>query len=288
MQYISLSYVFVLFLTAVLIAPITQGAYAQDGVLPDMPTPVEAMAEQGAQVRYLGREEGVDGWITILRGQEQYFYILPNGGFVMGLLFDEEGQAVTVEQVRRLQESSGGVLDMFAADKRESDPAPIDSAANNMFEFQTPAKTMFSQIEHSNWLALGQDGAPVIYSFLDPQCGHCHAFINEIKDEYIKQGRVQVRMIPVGFNDMSLAQAAFLLASPDAKEKFYEHLKGNAESLPAKNDFETRGVQRNMGLMGRWKFDVTPLSVYKTLSGEIKIIRGRAKDMEQILLDMRS
>lgn len=288
MQYLSVPYVFALFLAALLLVSTSQNVYAQNGVLPDMPTPVEAMAEQGAQVRYLGREEGVDGWITILRGQEQYFYILPNGGFVMGLLFDEEGEAITVEQVRRLQESSGGVLDMFAADKQQSDPAPIDNAAKNMFEFQTPAKTMFSHVERSNWITLGQDGAPIIYSFLDPQCGHCHTFIKEIKDDYIEKGRVQVRMIPVGFTDMSLAQAAFLLASPDAKERFYEHLDGDTSALPAKNNFETRGVQRNMSLMGRWKFDVTPLSVYKTLSGDIKIIRGGAKDMEQILLDMRS
>ena len=185
MKYLSLSYVFSLFLITLLLAPISQIANAQAGALPEMPTPVEVMAEQGAQVRYLGREEGVDGWITILRGQEQYFYILPNGGFVMGLLFDEDGQAVTVEQVRRLQESSGGVLDMFAADKQESNSMPIDDAEKNMIEFQTPATTMFSQVERSNWVALGKNGAPVIYSFLDPQCGHCHSFIQEIKNKYI-------------------------------------------------------------------------------------------------------
>ena len=97
---------------------------------------------------------------------------------------------------------------------------------------------------------------------------------------------MQVRIIPVGFQEGSLAQASFLLASPDAEQRFYKHLDGDKEALPAKSDVSTQAIMKNMALMQTWKFNVTPLTVYRSRTGEIKIVRGRAKDTQGLIADL--
>lgn len=254
--------------------------------LPPVPAAIQDLVDKGAQIRYLGKRNGLDGWITIFQGQEQYYYVTPDQkGFVMGVLFDADGNMATVDQVRDLQKQGGEILDMLAVapDKPKEEVTSVQDA----FKYKTPAERMFVDVENSNWVKLGKDGAPVIYSFVDPQCPHCHEFLKDLKTAYIDKGLIQVKIIPVGFRAETLAQAAFLLASPDAESKWYKHLDGS-EPLPAKTDISTQGVQKNLALMQAWKFTATPLSVYRSRGGEVKIIRGRAKDLAAVLADLPS
>jgi thiol:disulfide interchange protein DsbG len=135
---------------------------------------------------------------------------------------------------------------------------------------------------------LGSASAPLIYSFIDPQCPHCHDFIQKLRKDYIEKGALQVRIIPVGFIQGSPEQASLLLASPDAEQRFYKHLDGDKEALPAKESVSTQSVQKNMAVMQAWKFDVTPLTIYRSRSGEIKIIRGVPKDIPGMIAELPS
>jgi len=93
-------------------------AYAQnDTVLPKLPDPLQNLANEGAQVRFLGKDYGLEGWIAIKNGQEQYFYVVPSTGvFLTGILFDEKGKAVTIKQVQRLRSQTGSdLLDTLTA-----------------------------------------------------------------------------------------------------------------------------------------------------------------------------
>jgi len=102
----------VLFLLFIFALPVN--ALAQNSV-PTMPDALKVLEERGAQSRYLGKKHGLDGWITIFQGQEQYYYVTPDGaGFIMGLMFDKEGEMVTLQQVRELQKQGDGeLLDFF-------------------------------------------------------------------------------------------------------------------------------------------------------------------------------
>lgn len=267
-----------------------QKAMAQESI-PTMPDALQVLVDRGAQARYLGERHGMEGWITIFQGQEQYYYVTPNGeGFLMGLLFDKDGQMATINQVRDLQSQSGEVLDFLTVDKKidDQDLSTAIRETNEAFDYKTPAERMFAEVENSNWVQFGKTSAPVIYSFMDPQCQHCHQFMQDMKDSYIGKGLVQVRMIPVGFREETLAQAAFLLAAPDATERFYNHLDGDKSALPAKTGTSTQGIQKNLALMQQWKFDVTPMTIYRGKDGKVKIIRGRAQDMAAILADLPS
>lgn len=262
---------------------VTHEARAQDDN-PPIPGPVQKMVEQGAQIRYLGRSHGLDGWITMYNGTEQYFYVQPDGSaFVMGLLFDADGKSVTVKQVEELQKNDKNLVELLE-NNTQPDPAELSSDEK---EPQTTAEKMFQSVEKANWVVVGKSDAPVIYSFVDPQCPHCHNLMKDLREDYIEKGLIQARLIPVGFREETLAQAAYMLAAPDAANRFFAHLDGVETALPVDAGVSTTGVEQNVLTMHRWKFDVTPITVYRNKSGEIKIVRGRIKDIPALLDDLR-
>ncbi len=267
-------------------------AIAQDknAGIPDVPEALEGLVQRGAQIRYLGKEHGLEGWIAIYQGQEQYYYVTSDKkAFVTGLMFGADGRPITIEQVRDLQAQGGQVLDLLAepapSATGEASEKPLQSLAETM-KSQTPSERLFTDVENSNWIRLGSESAPVIYSFVDPQCPHCHAMMEEMRKDYIDKGLVQVRIMPVGFQQGSLAQAAFLLAAPNPAELFYKHLDGDTTALPAKSDISTQAIQKNMALMQAWKFNVTPLTIYRAKDGTVKIVRGKPKDIPALLADI--
>lgn len=266
-----------------------ESAHAQNNTaLPELPDPIQNLVAEGAQIRYLGRHHNMDGWITIKNGQEQYFYVNPDGqSFVMGLMFDNSGKVVTIEQVKNLRKREGDVLDLLTDDFGANSQQKVSEAANRM-EFKSPSEQLFYDIENSNWVPLGQQGAPILYSFVDPQCPHCHDMIEKMKSTYLDNGRVQMRIIPVGFREETRSQAAFLLATPNPQERWYKHLQGDENALPARSEINQQGVQRNLAIMQSWKLSVTPLSIYRAKDGSVKIIRGIPTDLNSLIEDLGS
>ena len=261
----------------------TMPAYAQDAV-PEVPEPIQNLVNEGAQIRYLGKDHGLDAWLTVKNGVEQYFYVMPDQkAFVMGVLFDDSGKLVTVKQVDRLREQGDDLLDSLA---EFPVPDPAEQSSEE-FEFKSPSEQMFADIQDSNWIPLGRPDAPVVYSFVDPQCPHCHAFVEELRTQkLLEDGKIQLRIIPVGFRDESQAQAAFLMASPDPQARWFKHMDGDETALPAKEEINRQGVQRNLSLMQAWKFDVTPLTVYRGRDGSVKIIRGKPQNLDAVIGDL--
>jgi len=258
--------------------------HAQEAV-PKLPAPIQTLVDEGAQIRFLGRDKGFDAWLTIKNGQEQYFYVKPDrSAFVMGVLFDETGEMITSDQVKRLQNSGGDLLDTLADGALITDGN--SRAAEQSFEFQSPSERLYYDIENSNWVPLGDTGAPVLYSFIDPQCPHCHSFIEDIRESHIDKGRVQVRMIPVGFRDETRAQSAFLMATPNPQERWFKHMDGDETALPAKSELNQQGVQRNLSVMQSWKLNVTPMIVYRAKDGSVKIVRGKPQNAESMIADI--
>lgn len=257
---------------------------AQD-TLPELPAPIQTLVDQGAQIRYLGRDQGLDGWVTIKNGQEQYFYVKPDrSAFLTGLLFGENGEVITIDQVQRLRAQGDTLLDTLAADVPDA-PASV-AASNADYDFKSPSEQLFSDIENSNWVPLGEIGAPVAYAFIDPQCPHCHAFIDALRKDYLAKGRIQLRLIPVGFKPETMAQAAFLIASPNPQERWFRHMDGDETALPAKGEINEQGVQRNLAIMQSWNFSATPMIVYRGKDESVKIVRGRPKDLQGFVADL--
>lgn len=262
------------------------GAWAAEGgAEPPLPDLLKTLQDQGGQVRYLGRHNGLDGWITVKNGQEQYFYAPEDGqSLLMGLLFDKDGKLVTVRQVQALQAKSGDVLNMFAEKLPEkADDAPPDHVKK---EFKTPSEQLFADVSAANWIALGKKDAPVIYSFIDTQCPHCRAYMKDIRKNYIDNGLVQVRIIPVGLNSATRNQGAVLLALPDPQVQWYKFLDGDDSALPVTPGINEQGVERNMAILQSWKFDATPITIYRAANGQVKIVQGRPRDIGALVRDL--
>ncbi len=272
-----------LMLIAAILVFVSPAAQAQEAV-PSLPEPIQNLVNEGAQIRYLGKDHGLDAWLTIKNGVEQYFYVMPDKkAFVMGVLFDDAGKLVTVKQVDRLRQKGDTLLDSLAEFPINEQPTQAEQ-----FDVKTPSEQMYSDLESSNWVALGNPNAPVVYSFIDPQCPHCHAFIQELRDgKMLEEGKIQLRMIPVGFRDQTQAQAAFLIASPDPQARWFKHMDGDEAALPAKQEINTQGVQRNLAVMQAWKFDVTPLIVYRAKNDSVKIVRGKPQNLESVITDLK-
>ena len=93
-------------------------------------------------------------------------------------------------------------------------------------------------------------------------------------------------MVPVGFKDETRAQAAFLIASPNPQERWFAHMDGDKDALPAKAEINQQGVQRNMAIMQSWKFDVTPMIAYRAKDQTIKLVRGTPTDIKAVIADL--
>ncbi|MGZ9108282.1 MAG: thioredoxin domain-containing protein [Micavibrio sp.] len=267
--------------------------FAQDpAASPTLPDTLQNLAAKGAQIRYLGREKGLDGWIAIHQGQEQYFYATPDREAVlMGLLFDKSGKMLTIRQVQNLQQGNDPTIESLML---ESEAAPADPLAAIQAQLQqeqektaTPSEKLFADIEASNWIRLGNEKAPVIYAFLDPQCPHCHDFMGDIRKDYLDAGLLQLRMIPVGFRDETKIQAALLLAAKNPQELWYRHLDGDEAALPVSSSVNRQAVELNMAMMQDWTLDATPIIVYRSGKGEVKIVRGRPRNPSDILTDLQ-
>lgn len=258
-------------------------AFAQDELLPTIPDPLKNLVNEGAQIRFLGRDENVEGWVVIKSGVEQYFYVLPSGAFLTGVLFDKEGHALTVQQVQRLRGQGDDLLDRLASEapNKPSEASPEKSK----YDFKTPAEQFFYDVENSNWIPFGKAGTPVFYTFVDPQCPHCHDMMKELKP-LLDEGKAQVRIIPIGFRPETEAQAAFLLAAPDPIDLWWRNLDGDTTALPAKTEINTQGVQRNLSIMQAWKLTGTPTLIYRAKDDSVKVIEGKPKNLETLINDL--
>lgn len=265
-------------------------AFAQQKA-PPLPAPLQTLAGQGAQLRYLGREGGMDGWIAIQNGQEQYFYVTPDQeSFILGLQFDKNGKVLTLQQVQKLQKESGAdVLDYLADGVK---PAPTATAAAPGGKaptdkaFKTPSEQLYADLESSNWIPLGNTSAPYIYMLVDPQCPYCKRFLEALRANYLNNNLVQVRVVPVGLTEDTLSQAAVLLAAPNPQEVLFRHLDGDETALPVSHGINLQGVQRNLSVMQSWKLNATPTTVYRAKDGTVKLVQGVAKDIRALVADV--
>lgn len=254
---------------------------------PPLPDALDNLVKKGAQVRYLGEEHGMDGWLMIKNGRPQYFYVAPDGQAILtGVMFDAKGENITARQLQALRGEQGGKsLDALTQ--------PGDSQSFEMPDVSQPesrSKQMYRAIKASNWFVLGQPDAPVVYAFIDPQCPHCHDFINALRNRgYFEGGRLQLRVVPVGvINQKSLYRAAYLLAAANPADRLLSHIDGDEDALPVQQDMNTQGVQRNMTVMKDWGLKSTPFIVYKDKGGEVRVIQGNPPDPSDFVSELPS
>lgn len=283
---------------------------------PPLPAPLLEQRERGAQVYYLGKFDTLEGWVMIRTGQPEFYYATPgNKAVVLGFLFDAAGKLQTGEQLKQVEAAmAAGTNGMVgpkttpapdtaakADDKADDKTAPKTETAvtppavteispplstANAAPQKTRADTLFEEVVGGSSAVLGNPNAPAFYAFIDTNCQHCQRFLRE-SEEALLQGRISVHVLPVAFDDKSLKQGAFVLASSDGTQRLLQYAKGKTDALPAPSGVDTKGVENNTKLMSQWNLDGTPIIFYKAgNTGEVKIIRGRPADINAAIADL--
>ena len=272
---------------------------------PDIPKPLQAAVNDGAQTYYLGEYNGLYGWVLIRQGRPEFFYQTKDGGaMVMGILFDGEGEMITAGQLAQLKANEGDSMFAMtggAASLVQPRPAPTPtpqpvivpeqsstvagSATSIVPPVLTRAQEMFVDLQSANWVTFGANGKHEIFAFIDPDCPHCQQFIKSIKP-LVDNGTLKVRALPIGIDPVSEQKAALMLAGSDPMNRFIRYMDGDASALQPPSNINVSAVQKNKSVLLRYNFDVTPIVVYRTNGDAIRIVRGRPQDMNTIIQDI--
>lgn len=292
------------FLVAMVAAAIFWGApthAATPPAEPALPAPLQKMKDEGVAMKYLGRDLGYDGWIAVENGQEQYFYVTPDGSaFFLGILFNKNGRAITYDQLLRLKGKNDPILQdlMNAPSQRLETTVPTTVSATPPSpdkSFDKPAATPTSAGERlladaagASGLTLGDPAstAPIIYSFIDPLCPHCKDMLKALTPA-VAAGKVRVRVIPVGaVAPDSRALAATLMADPDGAKRLMQIVAGDKAALTPAANASATAVDANLKLLTQWQFSATPVTVYRGRAGAVKLIEGAPKDVNALISDL--
>lgn len=272
---------------------------------PDIPAPLQAAVNEGAQTYYLGEFNGLYGWVLIRQGRPEFFYQTKDGGaMVMGILFDGEGEMITAGQLAQLKANEGDSMFAMtggAASLANPQPAPTltpqpaminepevittGNATSIVPPILTKAQEMFVDLQAANWVTFGPNGKHEIFAFLDPDCTHCQQFAKSIKP-LVDDGTLKVRVLPIGIDPVSEQKAAMMLAGSDPMNRFIRYADGDESALQPPANINVAAVQKNKEVLLRYNFDVTPIVVYRTNGQAIRIVRGRPQDMNTIIQDI--
>lgn len=256
---------------------------------PALPEPITQLRDQGAQIKYLGRDLGFDGWIAIKDGQEQYFYVTPDGSaFFLGVLFNKNGRAITFDQMKRLQGQDDPVFkDLMNAPSQKTENADLAELAAPKNRAEAPlAEQLMQDVETGHIFTLGLSSAPTVYMFIDPLCPHCKDMLKTMKPA-IDTGKVKVNIVLIGaLAPQSRSLARGILDSGNPGAALTAIVQGRGASVKLGTDAPDARLERNIDILKKWKFDATPVTVYRGRDGTVKLVQGAAANAEVILNDL--
>lgn len=284
---------FLIFIVALI--GINTPVFADALKIPPLPEPIATLQKDGAQLKYLGRDLGFDGWIAIKNGQEQYFYVTPDGSaFFLGVLFNKNGRAVTFDQMKRLQGVKDPVFDNLenAPSQAATSPpttipaVPATSVVSTVKTPISPAEQLMQDVMAGYSFTLGKNpNAPTLYMFTDPLCPHCKDMI-QMLNPALTRGDMTVKVLMVGALTPDSALLAAGLLSQNNPEEAYNALIYKNKN-PPNGDASDPRMAKNLDIMVKWKFTGTPVTVYRAKNGTIKILQGPPKSLDILLKDLR-
>jgi len=256
--------------------------------------------KMGAKLYYMGNRDGLDSWFVVKNEQVQIAYATPdNKGAVVGAMFGQDGENVTVLQVSTLIQTNPEVAALIEKIKKEqaaltpvgSPPAAdatTPSAPNGMaMASLSPGERLIHDLGNAATVVVGNPSSPEILMVMDPHCPHCQATWKLLHDAVIK-GSLHLRMIPIGAKDSDNERAAaILLTAADPLNTWDKYVAGDKSQLvgtptPAALD----AVRANHVVIDNWNIHDTPYLVYRAKDGKVKVILGEPDKVTLLLSDL--
>jgi thiol:disulfide interchange protein DsbG len=226
----------------------------------ELPDAIKALEAKGATVKgSFDAPGGLKGYAAQYQNQGMALYLTADGKHVLaGNLFDEKGEDLSQAPLQKLV-------------------------------YEPMTKAMWSEMEHSTWIADGSPTAPkVIYLFSDANCPYCNMFWEQARP-WVTSGKVQLRHIMVGIiREDSAAKAAALLSDKNPELALEKHESaGKSSSLKAMatipKDIQTK-LDANMKLMEEMGLSATPAIFYRDEAGNVQQQQGAPRP--QVLAKM--
>jgi protein-disulfide isomerase len=251
--------------------------------VPVPPQPIAKLGQDGAKLTYLGNDLGYDAWIAIKDGQEQYFYVAPGGKIIfLGIMFSEDGRAVTFDQLKRLANAQVPIKDAPQVQENAPTVSPSSVAQQKL----SKSERLWQDVTTAHAISWGASvTAPTLYLVADPLCPHCKDLMKMFAP-LVEVGTLKVNIILVGVaHEDSPALAAGILGSSDPLRSLLDLMNGKA--LPPKGDAADPRLAQNLTILTKWGFAGTPVTVYRAKDGVIKLLEGVPKSTSSILEDLR-
>lgn len=249
-------------------------AMAQEAPKQPLHQVLQGYQEKGGVVEYMGHSNGLDGWVVINpKGGVQYAYTNNQGGLVIGMMFDETGNMVTQEQVK----AYAARLDGSQAAAPGADKAGVGSKSEQFY----------AEMEKRHWVTVGEESAPYMYVMINTTCPHCHEYWEKLQDP-IKNGELQVRLVPFGNVKQNRDTGAALLSVDNPAQAWSDFINGDKEALGADKiaDGAYDKMDANTQLWADWKLPQAPFTVYrKPDGGDLMVIAGVPENMMRLRSD---
>ncbi len=146
----------------------------------------------------------------------------------------------------------------------------VNQAALEKAVARPMSEGVWSQVEHSAWIADGSDkAARVIYVLTDPNCPYCNKLWSDARP-WVDSGKVQLRHIIVGIlTPTSEGKAAALLADKNPSAALNAHERANV-SANAKS--MASGQPRPLGADGLMPLATIPPAIKARLDNNEKLM----------------
>jgi hypothetical protein len=231
--------------------------------------------EDGGRMEFLGNAYGVDGWLLVHKDNKiTTIYATPDGGLVKGKLFDPNGQPVTVQQVQAYEARMNGAQGAV--------PGAEKGGASK-------AETVYAKVEKANWVRVGSKDAPYMYIFVNVGCKPCQELWGKLQPS-VKEGKLQVRIIPFGEKPENRMGGAALLSADKPGDAWQAFIDGKVDAL---GKDKVRGdtlkeIDANTDLVNAVNIPAPyPFTIYRKLTdGTITAIAGLPDNMMVVQADL--
>jgi thiol:disulfide interchange protein DsbG len=262
-----------------------------EGPSPDAINTLRIFKGQGAEIHYLGRLYGLDGWLVTKDKIVQVVYTTLDGqGTLVGVLYGPTGDMETAKQLVTAQQNGVVIPDPNAATAgtpptTAAAPGPSPAAGNTAPE--PASERLLKDMQGSTYIKFGPDDAPPLYVFMDPRCHFCHGYW-ETLSQIMPQNTFQLRVIPVGIlGPDSVQQAERVISAANPADAWSKIEAGDLSVMMIQPTTDSpQKLQANNDLMTRWKMTGTPYSVYRAKDGKVKLVYAVPTDVAQVVADL--
>lgn len=236
----------------------------------------------GGNITPLAPAHGLKGYFLRNGPSFQVFYTTPDGKAVIpGVMWDATGKDVTRDQVATIP---GAIPTVVIGDV----PPALRSATNA--EPDRLAPSVIDAAERTTYGTIGNEGAPQLWMFIDPQCTFSIRAMQQLQP-YVASGRVQLHVIPLAFldgedNGLSTRRALQLVAAPtDQLVQAWETGQSPQDGTSAEAGLK---LQANMGAADALQVKGTPTFLWRKNDGSSGRFDGLPPSIDALLGEIGS